>query len=105
MAPSLEPDIDKLIERLAGEGSGYRKKLERQLKRLQLVMKAPWPIRVTAGNRVRASTRDRAIRLELALLDGLRDGTLTRMALPDGSSAWSLDTDTVKRWFTEKEIA
>lgn len=105
MAIPSESSIDALVTRLAGAGPEYCARVERMLRHLQAVLNAPRPIRWLAGDLEKARSSERALRLELTLLDGLRDGTLKREARPDGSSVWAIDLDTVKRRFTEKEIA
>ncbi len=96
--------VDALVGRLAAAGPSYRKRVERTLRRVQTVLKAPTPFNRLAGNLEEVRAGERALRLELALLDGLKDGTLQRVDRPDGSKQWTVGVDTVKCWFSEKEF-
>ncbi len=100
-----EASIDGLVARLAAAGPAYRKKVERTLHNLQAVLKGPKPLRRLAGDRAKAEAAERALRLELALLDGIRDGQVKLVQGPDGRKVWWLDQVVVQRWFSVKELA
>ncbi len=99
-----ETDINNLVTRLAAEPPSYRKKVERTLRNVQAVLAGPRLMRRLAGDQAKARQGERALRLELALLDGLREGQVKQVEGPAGERVWWLDPAIVQRWFTEKEL-